>query len=90
MKRHSLFFFLPSLFCLTSLTQMQAAPTSSTTHRPALVAAPSDSIKLAGHVYDAELNDVLPGVNIAAWKGGKIIAATTSDMDGHWPTPTAR
>ena len=84
MKRHSLFFFLPSLFCLTSLTQMQAAPTSSTTHRPALVAAPSDSIKLAGHVYDAELNDVLPGVNIAAWKGGKIIAATTSDMDGHF------
>ncbi len=84
MKRHSLFFILPSLFCLTPLTRLQAAPAPSAAHSPRLSIAPTDSVVLAGVVYDAELNDVLPGVNIAAWRGGKIVAGTTSDMDGRF------
>lgn len=58
-------------------------PSSKSTHQTP-VAAPTDSIMLAGVIYDAELNDVLPGVSIAAWKSGRIIAGTTTDMDGRF------
>ena len=44
----------------------------------------TDSITLEGTVIDVEMNDILPGASISAWKGGKIIAGTTSDADGHF------